>query len=223
MISHSPWKIALLSVLCLVPVASVTAQAPAGAATTRTTHDVVNGKGFAIAIPSGWGPTIEMSPTMPLYCGGGDGVSSPIIDEMGSPLQVGMTVEHWPNLRASLDERRKTQADAATKSDRLQLVGQPLVSSITLDDKMPAVLMVFEFIKENERHSLQIKLVANAPDGSAWCASGFLVGGVQSKWPTAKSELAQWLTSYVRSFCFEPGKLDEGKLPGSFVLPAATP
>lgn len=42
--------------------------------------------------------------------------------------------------------------------------------------------------------------------------SGFLVGGKDSKMPTAASQRAKWLRTHLTSFAFDKAKLDEAPL-----------
>jgi hypothetical protein len=208
-------RIPMAAVICVVLVCNLFAVKPS----TNPLHQIIGGEDYAVAIPADWNLRSDMQPTMPVYAGG----SRPTVDENGSPLQIGLTVEHWPDVKKPLDERRQIQVDAVAHAKALVPVGEPIIQEVTLDDGTPALLMIHEFHKERGRHSLQIKLLANAPDGSAWCASGFLVGGLKSKVPTPTSDQAKWLVAYVRSFCFDRAKLDQSKLPGPFVDPPSKP
>ena len=67
------------------------------------------------------------------------------------------------------------------------------METIKLSDGTEAMLLKVEFIKDGNRRSLQMKLVAKDTDSNAWIVSGHLVGGKESKWPTADSSLAKWL------------------------------
>src|SRR5687768_9944126 len=103
---------------------------------SQPAHQVLKGNGFAVAIPTAWRVQRDMQPTMPFYISG-DGRGLPALDETGQPLQIGMTIEHWPTVKVSLEERFKSQNESLKKDTRLEPVGAPLVQSITLDDGTP--------------------------------------------------------------------------------------
>ncbi|MEX0716796.1 MAG: hypothetical protein WD066_09420 [Planctomycetaceae bacterium] len=153
---------------------------------------------------------------MPLYRQG-DGIGVPAVDETDAPLQIGMTVEKFRPAKETIDEIANGLAERAKKVRRLELVGEETVEAVELSDGTAASLLTVEFIKDGSRRSLQMKLVAKDPNGNVWIASGQLVGGKESKWPTADSDLADWLKAHLTSFCLDPEKFDAEKIQAAYV------
>ena len=145
-----------------------------------------------IAVPRGWRNFDKMRPNMPLYRQG-DGIGVPALDETKAPLQLGLTIEKFPRSKGSVKEFISGLVDGTRKAPQLELVGTESVQEIKLSDGTEAMLLKAEFIKEQTRRSLQMKLVAKDADSNAWVVSGHLVGGRESKWPRADSSLAKWL------------------------------
>ena len=145
----------------------------------------------------------------------GDGIGVPPVDETGSPLQIGLTVERFPNTKQSPKEGAEALLKNAKRSGRLELVSNAM-EDITLADGTTAVLLTTEFIKEKHRRSLQMKLVTKDKDGNGWVTSAFLVGGKDSQWPTKDSAPATWLKAHVISFVLEPDAMDEAKLTAAY-------
>ncbi len=191
----------------------VPATAPSDA---QAAHHVLKRDEFAIALPAGWQPAEGMGgPVMKLYCaGGGNGV--PLVDEHGSPLQIGLTVKYLPGARGTLEEGARQLIAAAQHDSRLELIGEPKTEKVTLSDGGEALLLTTEFVKDGRRRSLQRKLLVKDADDKAWIISTFIVGSKQSQLPQADSPLAKWLQSFGNSFVFDAEKLDESKLPGPY-------
>lgn len=164
-----------------------------------------------IAVPKGWRSFDKIRPNMPLYRQG-DGIGLPALDETKSPLQIGLTVEKFPGSKESIKEIMRGLVEGARKAPRLDLVGKESVETIKLSDGTEAMLLKAEFIKEGGRRSLQMKLVAKDTDSNVWIASGQLVGGKESRWPTAGSSLAKWLEAHLTSFSLDAKKFDAEKV-----------
>jgi hypothetical protein len=165
----------------------------------------------AVAVPKGWRSIRTLPPRMVLYRQG-DGIGVPATDETGSPLQIGMTVEKYPNTKQSPAEGARALLEAVKKNPRFELVGKEKVEDLKLADGSEARLLTTELIKDKERRSLQMKLLVKDADSNGWVISGFIVGGKASKLPTPGSDLAQWLRAHLASFCLNADKLDEAKL-----------
>lgn len=168
-----------------------------------------------IAVPKGWrrldNPTRHM-----LAMWQGDGKGVPLLEDAGSPLQIGLTVERFPASESSLKEIVNGLVTDASSNPRLELVGEPSTETVTLSDGREAMLLTAEFIKERRRRSLQMKLVAKGADSTVWTASGYLVGGKQSKWPTAESGLAKWLRAHVLSLSLDREKFNPAPLESAY-------
>jgi hypothetical protein len=177
--------------------------------------EVVSFSHVRIAVPRGWRSFDGIKPHMPLYRQG-DGIGVPALDETNAPLQIGLTVEKFPNTKESVDEIVSGLAENAKKVPRLELVGKESVETIELSDGTEAMLLKMEFIKERRRRSLQLKLVAKDTDSNAWIVSGHLVGGKESTWPTADSSLAKWLQTHLTSFSLDEEKFDTEKVEAAY-------
>lgn len=152
-----------------------------------------------------------IKPTMPIYRQG-DGIGVPGVDETGAPLQIGLTVEKFPAAEESTETIAKELARIATKNPQLKIVGKESVEPVKLSDQTAATLLTAEFIKEGSRRSLQMKLVAKDSKGQLWIATGFLVGGEESKWPTPKSKLGMWLRAHLVSLTLTGKDVDQKNL-----------
>lgn len=174
-------------------------------------YEIVRFDAAALAVPQNWRMLPSRSRQM-LTVRSGDGIGVPAADETGEPLQIGLTVERFPAGKDSLDVGLEQVVKSAQSNPRLEVVGKESVEKLKLTDGTAAVLATMEFVKDDGRHSLQLKLLSKDDRDNGWIISAFLVGGKASKLPTPKSELAQWLRSYVVSFCLDGTKLNAAKL-----------
>jgi hypothetical protein len=173
---------------------------------------VVKEKDFGMVVPAGWRamPALVRGP-MRLYRSG-DGIGLPAVDETGSPLQIGMTVEKFAAAKETVDAGVDALVKAAKSQPALDLVGKEQVEAVTLRDGTEAKLLTMEFIKEGRRRSLYMKLVAKDGAGNSFVVSGFVVGGLKSTLPTKGSVVATWLRAHVESFVLDAGKVDTTKM-----------
>ncbi|MDK1031744.1 MAG: hypothetical protein QGD94_07040 [Planctomycetia bacterium] len=162
---------------------------------------------FALVIPRGWRNMKDLAfRNIVLYLNG-DGIGAAALDETRSPLQIGMTVEKFPNTTDSLDEGIARLIVGAKRAPRVELIGDAHVESYILSDGTEARLLVTEFIKERYRRSLQMKLIAKDRDSNGWVASAWIVGSKDSGVPSKGSTLAAKMRAHVVSFCFDKTKL----------------
>jgi len=92
---------------------------------------------FHMIIPSGW-RELPINAGAIVFFLNGDGLGFPAIDDTGSPLQVGMTVEKFANLTISLEEWENRLANGFKKDPRLKLKEQKIERDITLSDGLKA-------------------------------------------------------------------------------------
>jgi hypothetical protein len=168
-----------------------------------------------LAVPKGWRSLDKNKPNMPLYRQG-DGIGVPALDDTQAPLQIGLTVEKLPGSKESVKEIMSSLAEGARKAPRLELIGKVSVESIELSDGTEAMLLKATFIREGSRRSFQMKLVAKDADSNAWIVSGYLVGGKESKWPTAESSLAKWLEAHLTSLSLNERKFNAEKIKAAY-------
>jgi hypothetical protein len=193
------------------PTAKPPAKLPAAPQQAAKAWEIVTvGTGF-IAVPKGWRDGGPATARMLLFRQG-DGIGVPVLDETGAPLQVGMTVEKFPQTKGSLKEGIEGLLKRAKNDQRLELVGKEVVETLKLSDGTEAMLLTAEFIKDKDRKSLQMKMLVKDGESNGWVISAYLVGDKDSKLPVASSYLGQWLRVHVTSFCFDKTKLDESKL-----------
>lgn len=164
----------------------------------------------ALAVPKNW-RTLPARSRQMLMVRSGDGIGVPATDEAGEPLQIGLTVERFPAGKDPLDVGVEQLLKSAQANPRLEIVGKESTEKLKLTDGTEAVLVTMEFVKEESRRSLQIKLLVKDAKDDGWIVSGFLVGGKESKLPTAKSDLSQWLRTSIVSFCLDATKIDATK------------
>lgn len=168
-----------------------------------------------LAIPKGWRSLDKIKPNMPLFRQG-DGLGVPALDETKSPLQIALIVEKSPGSKASVKEVMDGLVEAAKKAPRLELVGGETVEAVKLTDGTEALLLKAEFIKEGARRSFQMKLVAKDADANVWTVTGYVVGGKESKWPTADSDLSRWLAAHVTSLALDEKKFDADRITAAY-------
>src|SRR5262249_32486129 len=101
---------------------------------------------------------------------------------------------------------------AAQRNRRLKQVGKESIDTLKLADGNDAMFLTMEFIKDKDRHSLQMKMLVKDKDANGWVISGFIVGGKDSKIPTLESDVSKWLRAHLESFVFDANKLDDKKL-----------
>ncbi len=168
-----------------------------------------------IAVPVGWRNVRMSHPNIALYRSG-DGKGLPLLDESGSPLQVGLIVEKFPGSKKTLEEVVNDVLANPTEDPRLKQVGQTKIEEIFLSDGTKALKHSYEFIKEKFRRSLQVKLIVKEQNKTAWVVSYHLVGGKESHWPRIGSKLSLWLDAHLASFCLVEEKFDSDKLVSAY-------
>ncbi len=180
--------------------------------TKEKSWDVVPVDSARIAVPKGWRNLDKIGGQRSVLFRSGDGKGVPIFDETGAPLQTGMSIDKLPESKQSLKELLDALVKEAKNAPRLELVGKESVETIKLSDGTEAMFLTVEFIKEKHRRSLYMKLVVNDAQSNSWVITGHLVGGKESKVPTADSKLAKWLRAHLTSFTFDQTKFDEKKV-----------
>lgn len=181
---------------------------------------VVKGEGYAMAVPAGW-RAVDAPPGRFVLVLQGIGAGVPIVDENGEPLQIGITVEKFPNTKGSLEDGIKLLAKNAKANPRLELVGAEVVDSLELADGAPAVLLTTQFVKEGTRSSLQLKMLAKDKDANGWVVSAYVVVGKASQLAARDGALATGLAAHVRSFCLDPSKVDVKPVEAAYAARAA--
>jgi hypothetical protein len=189
-------------------------------AADNTRWDTASFESAKIAVPQGWRIMDGMKRTMPLFRQG-DGIGVPSVDETGAPLQIGLTLERFPAAKESTETIGRELAKAATKDPRLEMVGKESVEAVRLFDQTEATFVTAEFIKSGDRRSLQMKLIGRDAAGKIWIATGFLVGGRDSKWPTPNSKLGAWLRAHVISLTLTNKGIDEKSLETAYQVRGA--
>ncbi|MFO1450670.1 MAG: hypothetical protein U1F61_21100 [Opitutaceae bacterium] len=169
-----------------------------------------------IAVPNGWRTFDGIQPTMPIYRQG-DGMGVSDVDETGAPVQIGLTVEKFPSAKESVEELAEEIAMGASQNPDLQPVGGKKFESIERSGRSKATLVTSEFIKATSRRSFYMKFVTKSDNGEVWVATGYIVAGKDSSWPTAKSSLAYWLRAHVVSLTFADQEVDREALESAYV------
>ncbi len=165
----------------------------------------------SIAVPRDWRILDGLRPRT-LVFRQGDGIGIPLLDDTGQPLQAGLVVEQHFSAHDDLREIAEESLAGAQGDSRLQPLADPRVEAVKLSDSTDAVFMTSVFLKEGQRRSLQLKLIARSPDSRVWMVSAFLVGGKDSRWCTVDSDLGRWLGAHVLSLTFTPKTLNAGRL-----------
>lgn len=169
-----------------------------------------------IAVPKGWRTFDGLQPTMPIFRQG-DGMGVSTVDETGAPVQIGLTVERFPPATEGTEAIAKEIALGASRNPNLKPVGNETVEALELSDRTKATLITTEFIKASTRHSFYLKLVAKSDSGDVWVATGYIVAGRNSSWPTAKSSLAAWLRAHVISLTVAGKEIDRKALERAYI------
>ena len=172
--------------------------------------EIVKFEPGAIAVPRGWRAMEAI--TRKLLFRTGDGMGNiPPVDETDEPLQVGMAVEKFADVKEPLGDGMAKLVDGAQSDPRLEWVKKD-ITTIRLSDGTEAMLLKAEFLKEKTRRSLQMKLIAKDASSTLWIASAHIVGGKDSEWPKASSTMAQWLEAHLTSLVLDEKKLDAKKV-----------
>ena len=111
-------------------------QIPIGHADTGDDIFVVHSTDdFHMIIPSGW-RELSINAGAIVFFLNGDGLGFPAIDDTGSPLQVGMTVEKFANLTISLEEWENRLANGFKKDSRLKLKERKIERDFIIEKNM---------------------------------------------------------------------------------------
>jgi hypothetical protein len=114
-----------------------------------------------------------------------------MLDESGAPLQIGLTVERFPNTDDTPDEGAKKLLASAKANRRLEQVGEATFEPMKLADGTDAVLLTTEFVKDGLRSFPPTRNpLATQPTSSAPLATSLI----------------------CKPFCLDASKLDEAKL-----------
>ena len=160
---------------------------------------------YTLKVPSKW-KKLRFGGNFSLFLRG-DGIQLPATDE-GSPLQAGLTVERYENIKESAVEGAKQLGEAAKQAPRFKPLGEPSISKITLPDGSEAALLSIQGTKAGNRSSLQMKLLVKAKGNVGFVVSAFLVGGKDSKIAVPSSKEAKALIKCLKSVTLKnPQKL----------------
>ena len=154
---------------------------------------------FTIDVPKDWSrfKPAETGTRSIYLIGDGHGVSP--LDETGRPLQVGLSVERFPN-----DQSVQARVDLL-KAETLQapgrkLIGEVVIEAAKLKDGQDGTLMYSRFDKAPNRKSLYEKFIVADPKAGTWVVTGWIVTGPDSTLPLRDSALEKRINSYVKSF-----------------------
>lgn len=153
-------------------------------------------KDFTLKVPSEW-RKLDLGGKFSLFLQG-DGIQLPATDE-GSPLQAGLTVERYENIKESVVDGAKKLGEASKQAPRFKALGDPTISQIKLPDGSDAALLTVQGIKDGTRSSLQMKLLVKAEGEVGFVVSAFLVGGEKSKIAVPTSSEAKSLIECLKS------------------------
>jgi hypothetical protein len=154
---------------------------------------------FSVVVPTGWKNDSQFNTATKKLFIVGDGKGVPIFDDMGSPLQLGMEVEHFSE-KDTLANRIKLLTEDARTAPARKLESEPEIEEVQLTGDTQALLMHVEMIKEEYRRSLYMKLVAQDQAGTIWVTTGWIVASKESKLPRKDSVLAKRMRTFVQSF-----------------------
>jgi hypothetical protein len=154
---------------------------------------------FTLSVPKGWRSQKSLLSSNMLLFMLGDGKGLPALDENGSPLQVGITVERFAT-EETLDEGIAALVKAAKQASQLRIAAEPTVEETQLRGKTRAKVLTTEFIKPSGRRSLQLKVCLKGRESDAWVVSGWVVAGERSVLPKPDSDLAKRLRALLKTF-----------------------
>lgn len=170
----------------------------AGEPSKENRWEIISSGPVSVPIPKGWRNFDGMQPSLLIFRQG-DGITFPMFDEAGQPLQMGITVEQFASTSDSTETIAKKTADGASHDPRLKPVGDDWLEPVVLSDQTKGTLLIKEFIKSTHRRSLQMKLFIKDADAMPWVISGYIVGGKDSPLPTRNSRLAVWIRAHLLS------------------------
>lgn len=154
---------------------------------------------FSVLIPKGWSNSQQLTSGIKKLFIVGDGKGVSVFDDNRAPLQLGMSVEHYPDKELIEDRIRILTEDARTAPQRT-LASEPAVEQVELADGTKASLMIVEMIKQETRRSLYMKLLVQDQSGTTWATSAWIVASKDSKLPITDSDLANRMQSFIQSF-----------------------
>lgn len=200
---------------------------PAGKAKPTTKPagpwDIVRDKEFTIAIPRGWRKAdFLLSPKIRLYLNG-DGIGAPMVDETRTPIQIGMMIERYANVKESPVEGAKRNLKNMVRDSRLKPIGKGKVTALKLADGTKGALQTVEFYKGRDRKSFLQKVFAIDKHSTAWVAMAWIVCGRDSKFVKNNPKLVKRLRAYITSMCFDGAKFSDKDLRATHGLPTTKP
>jgi len=206
-------------VVALALLAAVVAPATAGEGDDAEKPWVVHtGAGWAVAAPQGWRVLkAGLRPPMVLHLTG-DGIGGlPRVDGVLAPLQVGLSVDCYPQggpaPQAVLDSILESAKGTPTRRTRTPL---PIVpKDVTLADGTKAQLLIAEVDKvEGPRTRLAVytKLVAATKNGQTVVVSSWVVGSHASAPFFKASGIARFVEAHVLSLVLAEDQLDGAAL-----------
>jgi hypothetical protein len=193
----------------------IAAAAMAQAQTTTHPHEasppwsVMHEKEFSIAVPSDW-HKLEFPSFKTVLHLTGDGKGLPHLDETGSPLQTGMSIERFQNVRQTPEEGSAFMLRNLRADPNMEIIGEPKVESVQLSDGTHAVLQTTEFFRtDKHRRSYHMKLIAEDANKVGWVVVGWTVGGKESSMTEQKARHVQRLRAHLLSFCFDRARFTD--------------
>lgn len=180
-----------------------------------TRWEIITSGPVSVPIPNGWRNFDGMQPSLLIFRQG-DGITFPMFDEAGQPLQMGITVEKFAATTDSTETIAQKTAEGASRDPRLKPVGDDSLESVVLSDQTKGTFLIKEFIKSTHRRSLQMKLFIKDADATSWVISGYIVGGKDSPLPTRNSRLAVWIRAHLLSATLTKKAVDTKALDAAY-------
>ncbi len=197
---------AALAILAFALTAALAAPAPK-AADEAGGCEVLHEKDFSVVLPRDW-RKMDLAGTHYRVYLNGDGMLTPIADATGQPIQVGLTIEPYPNQKGNVLDGARRNVAAIDRNPDLKRVGEPVYKEFKLSDGTPAVLVAVEFIKEKTRRSSYQKVFVVDKDSTGWVLSAWIVAGKDSDFAAKNPAITNILQAHVCSFCLDKDKLD---------------
>ncbi len=181
---------------------------------------VVKDREYVIAVPKGW-RTLPLAVKPYVLYLNGDGLGAPAMDETGSPIQIGMTLERWGKTKGTAMEGAKVSA--ARRNPRLQPLQKTEVKPLKIADGTEVAFLRAFFRKDGRRKSLQMKLYAKDANGTGWVVSAWIVTGLKSKFIDSNEPLVKALRAHMTSLCFDEARFSTAALAAAYGISQTQP
>ena len=160
--------------------------------------DLVESSGIRIRMPEGWRRAKELETPSRLFHFVGDGRGLSAFDEKGGPLQIGLSVERFPNDK-SVEARIEALKREVKVAPQRTVIGDVETAEVKLDGDRKGTMLYAIFDKDGRRKSFYEILIVPHPQSGTCVVTGWIVASRDSTLPRRGSVLEKRLAAFVQS------------------------